>query len=142
MVLAQAKVAGKSNEITTLPALLDLLDLQGRTVTLDAMQTQRETARALTDAGGNYICALKSNQKHGTRMSNCFWTIPIRHRPSRSQTPMLTRGMAGVKPAPHRCVMTVTGWGHMMGRPWRRWDQSQHNARYRGNRVKRPAPFL
>ena len=111
MVLAQAKVAGKSNEITTLPALLDLLDLQGRTVTLDAMQTQRETARALTDAGGNYICALKSNQKHGTRMSNCFWTIPIRHRPSRSQTPMLTRGMAGVKPAPHRCVMTVTGWG-------------------------------
>ncbi len=63
MVLAQAKVEGKSNEITALPALLDLLDLQGRTVTLDAMQTQRATARALTDAGGNYICALKGNQK-------------------------------------------------------------------------------
>ncbi len=63
VVLAQAKVDGTSNEITALPALLDLLDIQGRTVTLDAMQTQRETARALTDTGGAYICALKGNQK-------------------------------------------------------------------------------
>ncbi len=63
MVLAQAKVEGKSNEITALPALLDLLDIQGRTVTLDAMHTQRETARAITDAGGTYVCALKGNQK-------------------------------------------------------------------------------
>ena len=63
LVLAQAKVDGKSNEITALPALLDVLDIKGRTVTLDAMQTQRATARAITDAGGSYICALKGNQK-------------------------------------------------------------------------------
>ncbi len=61
LVLAQAKVDGKSNEITALPALLDLLDIQGRTPTLDAMHTQRETARAVADAGGTYICALKGN---------------------------------------------------------------------------------
>ncbi len=54
------KVDGTSNEITALPALLAI---QGRTVTLDAMQTQRETARSLTDAGGTSICALKGNQK-------------------------------------------------------------------------------
>ena len=63
MVLAQAKVEGKSNEITALPALLDLLAIQGRTVPLDAMPTQRATARSITDAGGTYICALKGNQK-------------------------------------------------------------------------------
>ncbi len=63
MVLAQAKVDGTSNEMIALPALLDVLDIQGRTVTLDTMQTQRETVRALTDAGGTDICALKGNQK-------------------------------------------------------------------------------
>ena len=63
LVLAQAKVDGTSNEMTARPALLDMLDVQGRTVTLDAMQTQRATARALTDAGGTSICALKGNQK-------------------------------------------------------------------------------
>ena len=62
LVLTQAKVDGKSNEITTLPALLDLLDIRGRTVTLDAMHTQRETARAITDAGGTYIGALKATK--------------------------------------------------------------------------------
>ncbi len=63
MVLAQAKVDGTSNEITARPALLDMLAIQGRTVTLDTMQTQRETAQALIAAGGTYICTLKGNQK-------------------------------------------------------------------------------
>ena len=63
VVLAQARVDGKSSEITAIPALLELLDVKGRTVTLDAMHAQRETARSITDAGGSYICALKGNQK-------------------------------------------------------------------------------
>ena len=63
MVLARAKVDGTSNEITALPALLDVLDVQGQSVTLDAMQKQRETAQVLTDAGGTDIWALKGAQK-------------------------------------------------------------------------------
>ena len=44
-------------------------------------------------------------------MSNCIWTVLIRRRPSRSRAPMLTRGMAGLKPSQHRFVMTLIGWG-------------------------------
>ena len=62
MVLAQAKVEGTSNAITTRPARLDVRDVQGQTVTLDALQTQRATARDRADAGGTEICALKGTQ--------------------------------------------------------------------------------
>ena len=44
LVLGQIKVDGKSNEITAVPKLLEILDLAGRTVTADAMHTQREVS--------------------------------------------------------------------------------------------------
>ncbi len=62
VVLGQVRVSGKSNEITAMPALLDLLDLRGRTVTADAMHTQRATAEQVTARGGDYVLALKGNQ--------------------------------------------------------------------------------
>lgn len=65
LCLAQAKVEDKSNEITALPDLietLDLLDLGGCTVTVDAMGAQREVARLLTDKGAAYLLALRDNQ--------------------------------------------------------------------------------
>ena len=61
-MLGQVRVEGKSNEIKALPALLEMLALKGRIVTADAMHTQRETARAVTAAGGDYVPALKGNQ--------------------------------------------------------------------------------
>ncbi len=61
LVLAQAKVQDKSNEITAIPALLELLDLSGCIVTLDAMGTQKSIARQIHDAGADYILSLKSN---------------------------------------------------------------------------------
>ena len=62
LVLGQVAVDAKSNEITALPALLEMLSLKGRMVTADAMHTQKTTARAVTQAGGDYILALKGNQ--------------------------------------------------------------------------------
>lgn len=62
LVLGQVKVADKSNEITALPVLLEMLDLEGRIVTADAMHTQRATAAAVTARGGDYVLALKANQ--------------------------------------------------------------------------------
>ncbi|MGI0490926.1 ISAs1 family transposase, partial [Alkalinema pantanalense CENA528] len=61
LVLAQAKVQDKSNEITAIPALLELLDLSGCIVTLDAMGTQKSIARQIYTAGADYILSLKSN---------------------------------------------------------------------------------
>ena len=62
LVLGQAKVADKSNEIVAIPKLLDLLTIEGATVTIDAMGCQRDIARKILDKGANYILALKGNQ--------------------------------------------------------------------------------
>lgn len=62
LVLGQTKVDDKSNEITAIPALLDLLELAGCIVTIDAMGCQREIAGRIIDQGADYILALKANQ--------------------------------------------------------------------------------
>lgn len=61
MVLGQVKVDDKSNEITAIPVLLQLLDLEGCIVTIDAMGCQKEIATAITERGGDYVLALKGN---------------------------------------------------------------------------------
>jgi predicted transposase YbfD/YdcC len=62
LVLGQTKVNEKSNEITAIPALLDLLDLSGCIVTIDAMGCQKAIARKIVEQGADYVLALKSNQ--------------------------------------------------------------------------------
>ena len=62
LTLAQVKVDDKSNEIPTLPELLELLDVKGRTVTADAMHAQRGSAAAIVARGGDYALQLKRNQ--------------------------------------------------------------------------------
>ena len=62
LVLGQVAVDDKSNEITAIPILLDLLDLEGCTVTIDAMGCQTEIADQIVQRGGNYVLALKGNQ--------------------------------------------------------------------------------
>jgi len=60
-VLAQQAVAEKSNEITAIPDLLELLDLQGAVVSIDAMGCQKVIAQTIIDAGADYVLALKDN---------------------------------------------------------------------------------
>ncbi len=62
LVLGQAKVADKSNEITAIPDLLDLLTVKGATVTIDAMGCQKEIARKIKEKEADYVLALKGNQ--------------------------------------------------------------------------------
>src|SRR3989440_6135299 len=61
LVLGQLKVEEKSNEITAIPRLLQLLDLQGAVVTIDAMGCQKESAKTITAQGADYVLALKDN---------------------------------------------------------------------------------
>jgi predicted transposase YbfD/YdcC len=61
LVLAQAKVQDKSNEITAVPALLELLELKGAIVTLDAMGTQKQIASQIHTAQADYVLTLKAN---------------------------------------------------------------------------------
>jgi len=62
LVLGQVKVADKSNEIVAIPALLDMLAIEGAVVTIDAMGCQRDIARKVIDKKADYILALKGNQ--------------------------------------------------------------------------------
>ncbi|MGZ8219815.1 ISAs1 family transposase [Methylomagnum sp.] len=61
LVLAQQAVDGKSNEITAIPQVLGLLDLQGAVVSLDAMGCQKAIAEKITQGGADYVLALKDN---------------------------------------------------------------------------------
>jgi predicted transposase YbfD/YdcC len=62
LVLGQTKVNDKSNEITAIPELLDLLELEGALVTIDAMGCQRDIAEKIISKKANYVLALKGNQ--------------------------------------------------------------------------------
>ena len=77
LVLAQRAVDGKSNEITAIPELLDMLNLKGAIVTIDAMGTQKEIARRVADKGGDYVLALKGNQTSLYEDAALFFADPV-----------------------------------------------------------------
>ena len=62
VVLAQAEVAAEGNEISAIPALLQMLDLSGYIVTIDAIGCQKSIVPLLTAGGADYVLALKRNQ--------------------------------------------------------------------------------
>jgi len=62
IVLGQEKVSDKSNEITAIPKLLELLDVKGHIVTIDAMGCQYTIADKIVAKEGDYIFSLKGNQ--------------------------------------------------------------------------------
>jgi predicted transposase YbfD/YdcC len=62
LVLGQVKTDAKSNEITAIPKLLEVLSLRGCIVTIDAMGCQKEIARKIIDKDAQYVFGLKGNQ--------------------------------------------------------------------------------
>ena len=77
LVLAQRAVDGKSNEITAIPELLDMLTLKGAIVSIDAMGTQKEIARRIVDKGADYVLALKGNQTSLHEDAALFFADPV-----------------------------------------------------------------
>ena len=63
LTLGQVATAEKSNEITAIPTLLSLIDIQGAIITIDAMGTQTAIAEKIMAGGGDYLLALKGNQE-------------------------------------------------------------------------------
>src|SRR5260221_1682661 len=62
LVLGQIKVDDKSNEITAIPDLLQMLDLRGCIVSIDAMGCQTNIAQTIVDGAGHYVLSVKKNQ--------------------------------------------------------------------------------
>lgn len=61
--MGQIKTEEKSNEITAIPKLLNILSLKGYIVTIDAMGCQKKIAKKIIDKEADYILAVKENQK-------------------------------------------------------------------------------
>ncbi len=76
--LGQLKVAGHENEIVALPALIEQVVMPGAVVTIDAIGCQREIARQIVDAGGEYVLALKRNQRELREAVEYLFTVGLR----------------------------------------------------------------
>lgn len=72
LVLGQLKVNSKSNEITAIPKLLELLDIAGCIITIDAMGCQKEIATQIINQKADYLLALKGNQGKSDELSRWF----------------------------------------------------------------------
>lgn len=71
LVLGAKSVAEKSNEISAIPELLEMLVLKGAIVTIDAMGCQKDITKAICEAEADYVIALKANQ--GTLYEDVKW---------------------------------------------------------------------
>lgn len=77
-VVGQVAVDSKTNEITMVVELLDLLMVQGRLLTMDALLTQRAIAQAIIDRGADYLMVVKDNQSQLlTDLRICFQEDPL-----------------------------------------------------------------
>lgn len=105
LVLGQVRVNSKSNEITAIPLLLSLLDINDCIVTIDAMGCQVAIAEQIVAQGGDYVLACKDNQ------------------------PQLARDIARIFAEPieeehlDRCIITMEGHGRSERREYRSCDQ-------------------
>lgn len=86
--LAQLAVGSKTNEITAMPEILDMLDVRGSTVTSDALNCQKEIAEKIINAGADYVLALKANhpQLHEAVVSKFEEELPAETKQTFLQT--------------------------------------------------------
>jgi predicted transposase YbfD/YdcC len=78
LILGQTQVDAKSNEITAIPELLKLIDIEGSIVTIDAMGCQQNIAEIIIKEGADYVLAVKGNQKNLYRdVCALFGSLPL-----------------------------------------------------------------
>ena len=79
LVLGQMCVDEKTNEIPTVPLLLELLDISGCIVTADAMSCQREITKKIIDGKGDYVLSLKENQPTLYEYADTYFKDALEH---------------------------------------------------------------
>lgn len=92
LALGQVACAEKSNEITAIPEVLRLVDIQGTIITIDALGTQKAIAKQIVDGKADYVLALKGNQDtlhqgvvtyFAEQLDKDFEGVKVRHYQSR-----------------------------------------------------------
>lgn len=76
VVLMQLEVDCKENEIKVGPRLLEMIDIEGKVITADALNTQRSFARQIVEAGGDYLFIVKGNQSNTQKALEQLFTEP------------------------------------------------------------------
>ena len=117
--LGQVATAEKSNEITAIPELLRLVDIQGAIITIDAMGTQTAIAKQIVDGRADYVLALKGNQETAhqevvdyidRQVENDFADVPARRYTTREQGHGRQEERLYIQmPAPTECRACVAG---------------------------------
>jgi hypothetical protein len=116
LVLGQVKVDAKSNEITAIPKLVDLLDIKGSVVSIDAMGCQRAIAQKIKDKGADYLLALKGKSfPLGLVLRACPQIVD--YGPGGSvaawrdlmSAAVVVRSMLGVSPSAYETACAVMG---------------------------------
>ena len=121
VVLGQVKTEEKSNEITAIPALLDLIDVKRSLVTIDAAGTQTEIAEKIVDKGGDYLLAVKGNQpslheaviRHFEKVTGieqkfmCAETNARAHGREETRRVEVSRDLEGIDPAKRWSKLTT-----------------------------------
>jgi predicted transposase YbfD/YdcC len=95
VALGEVMVDQKSNEITAIPKLLQMLELSGAIVTIDAMGCQKEIAAKVRERGADYVLAVKGNQEHLEEdIINHFADLDegVKHQRKRSQSTHQSKG--------------------------------------------------
>lgn len=93
MVLGQVRTADKSNEITAIPQLLNLLSLQGTVITIDAMGTQTAIAKQIIDSQSDYVLSVKENQKNlEEQIRESFYKVGAKKKAQSHQSIELDHG--------------------------------------------------
>ena len=107
LVLAQIATDAKSNEITAVPKLLEMLSLKNTIVTVDALNCQRGIAQQIVDQGGDFVLALKGNQGTLHDDVSTFLDDPAREATASVRTVDADHGRIETRTA---TVSTDIGW--------------------------------
>jgi predicted transposase YbfD/YdcC len=138
LVLGQLATEEKSNEITAIPKLLDVLDVEGAIITIDAMGAQKDIVDKICDKGADYVIGLKTNQPklhdavaahfegvhldtEATDVLDVHVIRDIGHGRDRIQGTFVTTDLSGIPMAENWCglrsiVMVITEWIDKDGR--------------------------
>jgi predicted transposase YbfD/YdcC len=119
LTLAQVATDAKSHEITAIPDLLELLDLEGAVVTIDAMGCQKEIAADLIDGGAQYVLAVKENQPHLSEdIERAFEEVLDRGEPGVDFTECQTEEVRGGRRETRTCCVITNPQGIRDARLW------------------------
>lgn len=123
ITLAQVATDQKSNEITAIPMVLQLVDMKGAIITIDAMGTQKAIAQQIVDGSGDYVLALKRNQEtlHDAvvdyvieQMENDYRDVTVRRQITEETGHGRTEKREYIQmPAP-KTLRGIAGWKKLM----------------------------